>query len=180
MLLEQRQHFGDLIEWLRLPVVVQMGVEYFDRLIRAGAETKVYSVSMGGFDTHADQPSTQPKLMAQLDAALANFWSSVAGHPRRNGIVVAIYSEFGRRVQPNSSAGTDHGSAGHMFLLGTPVKTGFHGDQPDLTRLLDGDLAPTTDFRSVYSALLGGVVGFNPSASLGPGAPNPLDVIRET
>jgi uncharacterized protein (DUF1501 family) len=148
------------------------------RLINAGADTKVYSVSMGGFDTHANQPAIQPNLFTQLDTALRGFWSAIANHPRRNGIVVAVYSEFGRRVLANGSSGTDHGKAGHVFLFGAPVKAGFHGDEPDLGRLLYGDLAPTTDFRSIYGSLLSGVIGFNPAASLGPGAPAPLDLIR--
>ena len=81
-------------------------------------------------------------------------------------------------MQANNSGGTDHGSGGHLLLFGAPVKAGFHGDEPDLGSLLDGDLRPTTDFRSVYRALLAGVVGFDPAAVLGPGSPTTLDVIR--
>jgi uncharacterized protein (DUF1501 family) len=65
-----------------------------------------------------------------------------------------IYSEFGRRVQANGSDGTDHGTAGPMFLIGDRVQGGFYGDQPSLTKLIDGDLAVTTDFRDVYATVL--------------------------
>ncbi len=65
-----------------------------------------------------------------------------------------IYSEFGRRVKANGSDGTDHGTSGPVFLIGDRVKGGFYGDQPSLTKLIDGDLAVTTDFRDIYSAVL--------------------------
>ena len=69
-----------------------------------------------------------------------------------------VYSEFGRRVAANGSAGTDHGGAGTVLLAGN-VRTGFHGDPPPLDHLVDGDLATTTDFRAVYAALLEDVLG---------------------
>jgi uncharacterized protein (DUF1501 family) len=68
--------------------------------------------------------------------------------------VVAVYSEFGRRVAANASDGTDHGTAGPVLVAGAGVRGGFHGDQPSLTALDDGDLRVTTDFRSVYGTLL--------------------------
>jgi uncharacterized protein (DUF1501 family) len=67
---------------------------------------------------------------------------------------VLVFSEFGRRVEDNASIGTDHGTAGPMFLLGTPVKGGLYGKHPPLTDLADGDLVHTTDFRSVYASVL--------------------------
>ena len=74
--------------------------------------------------------------------------------PRGSKVVVAIYSEFGRRVAANASQGTDHGTAGPLLVAGHPVRGGFYGDQPSLTALDDGDLKVTTDFRSVYGTLL--------------------------
>jgi uncharacterized protein (DUF1501 family) len=118
------------------------------RCVKAGVPTRVYAVSLGGFDTHADEKGTQSRLLGELDAAVSGF---VAETP---GVVVAVYSEFGRRVGANASQGTDHGTAGPVFVAGTPVRGGFHGDQPSLTALDDGDLKVTTDFRSVYGTLL--------------------------
>jgi uncharacterized protein (DUF1501 family) len=69
-----------------------------------------------------------------------------------------VYSEFGRRVKANGSDGTDHGTAGPMFLIGDRVQGGMFGDQPSLTKLVDGDLSVTTDFRDVYASVIEGVL----------------------
>jgi uncharacterized protein (DUF1501 family) len=73
---------------------------------------------------------------------------------RSKDITVLVYSEFGRRVKANGSDGTDHGASGPVFLIGDRVNGGFYGDQPSLTKLIDGDLAVTTDFRDIYSTIL--------------------------
>jgi uncharacterized protein (DUF1501 family) len=85
-------------------------------------------------------------------------------------VVVMAYSEFGRRVQANASHGTDHGTAGPVFLAGVPVRGGFYGEQPSLTHLDDGDLTPTVDFRTVYQELVTGVLAADPGPIV-PGAP---------
>ena len=77
-----------------------------------------------------------------------------------------MYSEFGRRVAANGSDGTDHGTAGPMFVLGRGVGGGFYGAEPSLTDLDDGDLKATTDFRSVYATLLDRVLGADPARIL--------------
>ena len=74
-------------------------------------------------------------------------------------VLVLAFSEFGRRVKENGSRGTDHGVAAPMFLLGTGLRGGLHGKHPDLDRLVDGDLAMTTDFRQVYATVLDGWLG---------------------
>jgi uncharacterized protein (DUF1501 family) len=81
--------------------------------------------------------------------------------------VVTVYSEFGRRVRANASDGTDHGTAGPMFVLGNRVNGGFHGEQPSLTDLDNGDLKQTTDFRDVYATLLQNVLATDPGKVLG-------------
>jgi uncharacterized protein (DUF1501 family) len=65
-----------------------------------------------------------------------------------------VYSEFGRRVVGNASQGTDHGTSGPVFVIGDRIAGGFYGDQPSLSKLVDGDLAVTTDFRSIYATIL--------------------------
>jgi len=136
--------------------------------IRAGVPTRVYSVNLGGFDTHTEEKATQAKLLGQLDAALSQFQTAVAANPHGAGVTTLVYSEFGRRVAANASGGTDHGTAGPVLVLGSRVRGGFYGDQPSLTNLDDGDLKASTDFRSVYATALERVLGTDAGAVLGP------------
>ena len=124
------------------------------RCVKAGVPTQVYAVSLGGFDTHADEKGTQSRLLGELDSAVTGFLADMDKDARGSKVVVAIYSEFGRRVAANASQGTDHGTAGPLLVAGHPVRGGFYGDQPSLTSLDAGDLEVTTDFRSVYGTLL--------------------------
>jgi len=137
------------------------------RLVKAGSPTRVYSVSLGGFDTHANEKETHARLMGDLDEAVSGFFKNLAGSPQEGRVVLAAYSEFGRRVAANGSNGTDHGTAAPMFVAGAGVKGGFYGDEPSLTDLDAGDLKFTTDFRSVYATLLQDVIGIDAKASLG-------------
>jgi uncharacterized protein (DUF1501 family) len=124
------------------------------KLIAAGSPTRVWSVSLGGFDTHANEANAQAALLGTVSAALSRFTSQMKTTSRGKDIVMMVYSEFGRRVKGNGSQGTDHGTAGPVFLIGDRVKGGFYGDQPSLSKLVNGDLAVTTDFRDIYSAVL--------------------------
>ena len=124
------------------------------KLIAAGSPTRVWSVSLGGFDTHANEANAQAALLGTVSAALSRFTSQMKNTSRGKDIVMMVYSEFGRRVKGNGSQGTDHGTAGPVFLIGDRVKGGFYGDQPSLSKLVNGDLAVTTDFRDIYSAVL--------------------------
>lgn len=139
------------------PLAQQLGV--VAELVEAGVPTRVYSVSMGGFDTHADERGTQQDLLTQLDGALTPFVNRMKTTQRGQQVTVLVYSEFGRRVAANGSDGTDHGTAGPVFVLGSRVNGGFYGAQPSLTDLDNGDLKESTDFRAVYGTLLEGVLG---------------------
>ncbi len=77
---------------------------------------------------------------------------------------MVVYTEFGRRVTGNASGGSDHGWANVVFVAGSSVKGGWYGEPPSLTRLSDGNLVFTTDFRSVYSTLLAQVLGVDPKS----------------
>jgi uncharacterized protein (DUF1501 family) len=123
-------------------------------------------VSLGGFDTHSDERGTQERLLGQLDAALSGFQRRLQTTDRGKQVTVLVYSEFGRRVTANGSDGTDHGTAGPVFVLGRGVRGGFHGAEPSLTDLDGGDLKQTTDFRAVYASLLDGVLGADPAQVL--------------
>jgi uncharacterized protein (DUF1501 family) len=139
------------------------------RCVKAAVPTRVYMVSLGGFDTHADERGTQEELLKTVDEALTPFLRQMRTNTYGKKLVVMMYSEFGRRVAANASQGTDHGAAGPVFLAGAPVKGGFYGDEPSLTDLNDGDLKITTDFRDVYHELLSHTLGSDPIPSVGPG-----------
>jgi len=136
-------------------------------LVEAGVPSRAYSVSLGGFDTHADERATQQRLLTELDGALTPFVQRMAGTDRGKQVTVLVYSEFGRRVRANGSDGTDHGTAGPMFVMGEQVQGGMIGAQPSLTDLDDGDLKHDTDFRDVYATLLDRVLGSDPGQVLG-------------
>ncbi|SPM38940.1 Uncharacterized conserved protein, DUF1501 family [Mycobacterium numidiamassiliense] len=137
--------------------------------VRAGAPTRVYTVQLGGFDTHANERNTQQRLLQTLDEAVTPFLRDMAADRHGKNVVLMAYSEFGRRVAANASQGTDHGTAGPVFIAGVPVKGGFYGEEPSLTNLDHGDLKYTTDFRDVYYELLSRTVGTDPTPSVGSG-----------
>jgi uncharacterized protein (DUF1501 family) len=137
--------------------------------VRARVPTRVYTVQHGGFDTHANERTTQQRLLQTLDEAVTGFLNDMAGDRRGRNVVLMAYSEFGRRVVANASEGTDHGTAGPVFVAGGPVKGGFYGEEPSLTDLDRGDLKFTTDFRDIYYELLSRTVGTDPTPSVGTG-----------
>ncbi|MGB2568654.1 DUF1501 domain-containing protein [Micromonospora citrea] len=134
--------------------------------VEAGVSTRVFSVSLGGFDTHADEKQLQQVLLGQVDRALTRFADRMARTDAGRRVVVAVHSEFGRRVRANASDGTDHGTASDVLLLGTAVRGGQYGEPPSLTDLDDGDLKFSTDFRDVYATLLERVLDTDPGEVL--------------
>jgi uncharacterized protein (DUF1501 family) len=139
------------------------------RCIKASVPTRVYMVSLGGFDTHTAERERQQQLLGVVDEALTPFLHAMSSDAHGKDVVVMVYSEFGRRVAANASQGTDHGTAGPVFIAGQPVKGGFYGDQPSLTDLDHGDLKGSTDFRDIYHELLGHTIGTDPVPAVGPG-----------
>nr|WP_082959279.1 DUF1501 domain-containing protein [Mycobacterium mantenii] len=133
--------------------------------VKARVPTRVYTVQLGGFDTHAGERGTQQRLLQTFDQAVTAFVQEMAGRD----VVLMAYSEFGRRVRANASQGTDHGTAGPVFIAGAPVRGGFYGEQPSLTDLDNGDLKYSTDFRDIYAELLARTVGADPTPSVGTG-----------
>jgi uncharacterized protein (DUF1501 family) len=121
------------------------------RMIRADFPTRVYYVSLGGFDTHAGQRGRHAALMRQLGNALQDFMATLTDDKLLDRVLIMTFSEFGRRVADNASGGTDHGKAAPLFIAGNAVKPGLHGRHPSLTQLDNGDLAYTVDFRRVYA-----------------------------
>ena len=136
-------------------------------LVSARSGTQIFSVTDNGYDTHSKQRQAHDRKIKDLGDALGAFMADLDRSEVGRETVVLVFSEFGRRVAENGSAGHDHGKAGPMFLLGHSVKGGLYGAHPSLTELDAGDLAFTTDFRSVYATLIQGLFDADPVAVLG-------------
>lgn len=137
-------------------------------MIRAQMPTRVYYVGMGGFDTHAGQSGRHDGLLGQFAQAMKAFDAELRATGHHDRVITMAFSEFGRRVSENASAGTDHGAAGPVFLFGSHIKPGLIGPHPSLDKLERGDLAHQLDFRSVYASLLQHWLTVDPSKVLGP------------
>jgi uncharacterized protein (DUF1501 family) len=155
-------------------------LELVAECVEARVLTRAFSVSLGGFDTHADEKRLQEALLRQVDKALTAFLDRMDRTDAGRRVVVAVYSEFGRRVRANASDGTDHGTASNLLLLGPAVKGGLYGEPPSLTDLDDGDLRYRTDFRDVYASLLAGVLGADPAAVLDGWSGTIPDILPDT
>jgi uncharacterized protein (DUF1501 family) len=128
-------------------------------LIAAGMPTRLYYTSYrhNAFDTHVQQPDLHQRLLTYVSDAVAGFMKDMERIGRANDVTMLIFSEFGRRVPENTSLGTDHGTANHMYLVGNRVKGGHYGKVPSLAALDEGDnLIFTTDFRRVYATVIEG------------------------
>jgi uncharacterized protein (DUF1501 family) len=127
--------------------------------------TRVIYVQHGSFDTHTAQKQTQDRLLTDFANSISAFYADLAAHGNDKRVLAMTFSEFGRRVPENASRGTDHGEAAPVFLIGGGVKGGLYGQHPDLARLNMGNLAYTTDFRTVYATVLERWLG-RPSAAI--------------
>ena len=130
------------------------GLKTVAAMIAGGLPTRVYYVSLGGFDTHAGQRGRHDNLMRQFAEGVGAFWQDMKQQGNTDRVMMMTFSEFGRRVEQNASQGTDHGAAAPMFLMGGGVKPGLFGKHPSLTDLDQGDLKFTLDFRNVYATVL--------------------------
>jgi uncharacterized protein (DUF1501 family) len=137
------------------------------RLIKGGGGTRVYYTTHGYYDTHFEQLEIHATLLGELSAALRAFLDDLASAKLADRVAVLCFSEFGRRVQENGSQGTDHGTAGPVFLAGPKVKAGLVGEAPKLLDLQDGDLKMTTDFRRIYATILDQWLGYPSDKVLG-------------
>lgn len=123
-------------------------------LIAAGMSTRVYFVSLSGFDTHSNQLRQHANLLRTLSGGLAAFQQDLRAHGLDRQVTTMTFSEFGRRPGENESQGTDHGTAAPLFVLGSRVQGGLHGTAPSLQLGRQQDLTFSTDFRQVYASLL--------------------------
>jgi len=131
------------------------GLKVLAEAIVQGLGLRVGYVTLGGFDTHANQQTTHDVLMKTLADGLAAFYSDLEQHGKADNVVIMTWSEFGRRVEENGSLGTDHGTAAPMFVLGNPITKGVFGEPPSLSSLdTNGNLKYSVDFRTVYATVL--------------------------
>jgi uncharacterized protein (DUF1501 family) len=133
------------------------------RLVKGGLKTRVYMVSMGGFDNHAVQVNTadtttgtHATLMKRLGDAVKAFQDDLQGLGVADRVMGMTFSEFGRRVKSNASVGTDHGAAAPLFVFGSKVNPGITGVNPTIpvSASTNDNVPMQYDFRSVYATLL--------------------------
>jgi uncharacterized protein (DUF1501 family) len=144
-------------------------------LVNPGAPTgaRFFHVRLGGFDTHSNQASRHPNLLAQASQAITAFWRDMESLGTSGRTLVMTFSEFGRRVAENgglTNAGTDHGAAAPLFVVGPPggvshLVGGIHGVLPSLETpdLVNGNLQYHTDFRRVYATVMERWLGVAPA-----------------
>ncbi|MBI4445981.1 MAG: DUF1501 domain-containing protein [Acidobacteria bacterium] len=147
------------------------------QIISTDLGVKVFYTTLGGFDTHAAQvlagdprQGVHANLLSTLSTALKVFYEDMKQMGKENEVLIVTFSEFGRRVNENGSAGTDHGTANQMFVLGGLVNGGIYSEHPSLDRdKLDavGDMKFNVDFRAVYATLLGKWLGVDPGPIVG-------------
>lgn len=125
------------------------------RLIKGNLGTKVYMVTLGGFDTHADQVNNHQALMTDLSNSIKTFYDDLDSVGMADKVLSMSISEFGRRTYENGSNGTDHGTAAPLMLFGPALESnGFVGEHPSLSNLVNDNLEYKQDFRGVYASVL--------------------------
>ena len=126
------------------------------RIHFADLGTRVFYTNHGGYDTHANEMPTHPKLLNDLSGAISDFMDDLEEHNAADDVAILVFTEFGRRMRDNGS-GTDHGSGGGAFLIGKNVKGGLYSEYPSLNPNdweHGEDLKHTIDFRGIYGTVL--------------------------
>src|SRR6195256_5746266 len=148
----------------QLAAALQLAAE----LIVAGTGVKLLHVTLGGFDTHYTELNRHDDLMGYFDQAVSAFFQDLDAHGQAGNVLLATWSEFGRRPKENASGGTDHGAASPVLLIGNPVHGGLYGQEPSLTSLdQTGNMKYSVDFRSVYQEILSSHLGADAREVLG-------------
>jgi uncharacterized protein (DUF1501 family) len=148
------------------PNMLGQRLQLVARMLKGGHGARVYYTTQAGYDTHGHQQFTHYALLQDFAAAVAAFFADLTGAKLAERVALLAFSEFGRTIRENSSGGTDHGTAGVVFLAGPCVNGGTHGTLPSLTDLAGGEPKMTTDFRRIYAATLIDWLGL-PATGLG-------------
>jgi len=147
------------------------------RLLKADLGARVFYTQQGGFDTHASQRFVHTNLLNEFSRAVSAFFEDLQSAKLAERVTLLAFSEFGRTIRENDSAGTDHGTAGVSFLVGPAVRGGVHGTMPSLTDLAAGEPKMTTDFRRIYASVLTNWLDL-PAADVLKGTFEPLQLFR--
>jgi uncharacterized protein (DUF1501 family) len=151
------QHFAKKVKAKDYPVPTWLDYQLRDiaRLIVAGSGIRGYFAEQGSYDSHSSQAQSQPLLLQQLSASMAQFYGFLQANGASHNVVLMTMSDFGRRPGANLDFGTDHGGASVSFVLGDRVKGGVYGDYPSLRKFDEnGNLKENVDFRNVLSDLI--------------------------
>jgi uncharacterized protein (DUF1501 family) len=152
-----------------LPSGLASRLRLIARLMKAGLDTRVFYTLQAGSDTHSAQLFTHSNLLRELSDALKAFLDDLSGAGLADRVVVLLFSEFGRTVRENGSAGTDHGTSAPVFLAGPNLNGGLVGATPSLLDLdpKHGDFRTVLDFRRIYATVLEDWLGLPAKAALG-------------
>ena len=149
--------------------ILSMDLPKVAAMIHAGLPSRIYHTAYrhNAFDTHVHQGELHQRLLTYVSDGIAGFMQDMKRIGRDKDVTLMVYSEFGRRPAENTSLGTDHGTANHVYLIGQPVKGGHYGQAPDFTRLnVEGNVNPTVDFRRVYATVAQQWMGADSAALL--------------
>jgi uncharacterized protein (DUF1501 family) len=142
------------------------GLKMAAKIICSGFNTRIFYVSQGGYDTHANQTGVgsianvttqgdQQKLLGNFSTNVDAFLKEMQEKGHLDRVLMLTFSEFGRRIRENGSIGTDHGAANCLFAFGGGVNAGIYGGQPDLVNTINnGNLRHHIDFRTAYSSVI--------------------------
>jgi uncharacterized protein (DUF1501 family) len=163
--LHAQAHVRDACNAYRTPIdygLYKFGLERVAALIAADFPTRIYYVAYphNAFDTHVTQADTHARILTYTSDHIAAFVQDMARIGRGDDVAVMVFSEFGRRVAENANLGTDHGTAGPVFVAGRRLHGGHYGAMPSLTDLDDGNMRFTTDFRRVYASMIRSWMGY--------------------
>ena len=167
-------------ELKRAPEMYQSDVEYADnpiaknlrdvaRVHLADFGTRIFYAQHGGYDVHANENPTQPRLLSELSGAISDFMQDLREHDAADEVAILVFTEFGRRMRDNGS-GTDHGSGGGAFIIGEKADGGLYSEYPSLEPSeweRGEDLKHTIDFRGIYGTMLEQWVGIDPKEIVG-------------
>lgn len=137
--------------------ILSMDLPKVAAMIHAQLPTRIYHTAYrhNAFDTHVHQAEQHQRMLTYVSDGVSGFMQDMKRIGRDKDVTLMVYSEFGRRAAENTSLGTDHGTANHVYLIGQPVKGGHYGQAPSLTNLnADGNVVHTTDFRRVYATVM--------------------------
>jgi uncharacterized protein (DUF1501 family) len=155
------QRYASSVTYPNTPIAQNM--KAIAQVLSADLGTRVYHTEHRSFDTHAAELTSHAKLWTEVSTAIGAFMDDLQEQGKDEDVVLLMFSEFGRRIRDNG-AGTDHGSGGVAFVVGTPVHGGTYGEYPSLRDedQLEGDLHFNNDFRSTYSTLVDRWLGLDP------------------